>query len=193
MGMQQGMQQNMAAGMQAMQASGGGRSAPPVGYPYMDANAAHSYGYMEAAASAQQAQMLAHSAQSSGPQGIPLSASFEARPHNAHSQHVPYDALGRSFDDLSKQQGLMSPHRVNTRSSFNGSGKVIDGAPPVLPDAFLDINGQPINPSCRDYPRAMIQTGACVLTYALLVGQSGRLPISSMALPSPHPAHRHQQ
>jgi vacuolar-type H+-ATPase subunit B/Vma2 len=42
---------------------------------------------------------------------------------------------------------------------FNGSGHVIDGAPKVLAEAFLDINGQPINPSCRDYPKAMIQTG----------------------------------
>lgn len=54
--------------------------------------------------------------------------------------------------------------------------QVIDGAPAVLPEAFLDINGQPINPSCRDYPRAMIQTGGwlvwcgvlhCVPLYAM--------------------------
>jgi hypothetical protein len=53
---------------------------------------------------------------------------------------------------------------------------VIDGAPPVLPDAFLDINGQPINPSCRDYPRAMIQTGAfrgCSFCVALWVWGGG--------------------
>jgi len=43
--------------------------------------------------------------------------------------------------------------------SFNGSGKVIDNAPKVLAEAYLDINGQPINPSSRDYPKAMIQTG----------------------------------
>ena len=37
--------------------------------------------------------------------------------------------------------------------SFNGSGKVIDGAPAVLAEEYLDINGTPINPSCRDYPK----------------------------------------
>ena len=42
---------------------------------------------------------------------------------------------------------------------FNGSGKPIDGAPKVLPEDFLDIQGQPINPYSRDYPKEMIQTG----------------------------------
>lgn len=30
---------------------------------------------------------------------------------------------------------------------FNGSGQPLDGGPPVLPEAVLDIGGQPINPS----------------------------------------------
>lgn len=38
-------------------------------------------------------------------------------------------------------------------SAFNGSGKCIDNAPPVLAEDYLDIMGQPINPSCRDYPK----------------------------------------
>ena len=33
--------------------------------------------------------------------------------------------------------------------SFNGSGKVIDQAPKVLTETYLDINGMPINPSPR--------------------------------------------
>eukprot|EP00493_Phyllostaurus_siculus_P012249 UN12426 len=41
----------------------------------------------------------------------------------------------------------------------NGSGKPIDGGPPVMPEKYLDISGQPINPQCRDYPEEMIQTG----------------------------------
>jgi V-type H+-transporting ATPase subunit B len=43
--------------------------------------------------------------------------------------------------------------------TFNGSGKPKDGGPPVLAEDFLDINGQPINPYARVYPREMIQTG----------------------------------
>lgn len=38
-------------------------------------------------------------------------------------------------------------------AAFNGSGKCIDNAPPVLAEDYLDIMGQPINPSCRDYPK----------------------------------------
>lgn len=44
---------------------------------------------------------------------------------------------------------------------FNGSGKPIDGGPPVLAEAFLDITGSSINPAERTYPEEMIQTGAC--------------------------------
>lgn len=43
---------------------------------------------------------------------------------------------------------------------FNGSGKPIDGGPPVLAEAFLDISGASINPAERTYPEEMIQTGA---------------------------------
>ncbi len=42
---------------------------------------------------------------------------------------------------------------------FNGSGKPIDKGPPVLAEKFLSINGQPINPYQRVYPKEMIQTG----------------------------------
>lgn len=42
---------------------------------------------------------------------------------------------------------------------FNGSGVPIDHGPPVLAEDFLDIQGQPINPYQRDYPKEMIQTG----------------------------------
>lgn len=65
--------------------------------------------------------------------------------------------------------------------SFNGSGKVIDGAPAVLPEAFLDINGQPINPSCRDYPRAMIQTGISAIDVMNSVARGQKIPIFSAA------------
>ncbi len=117
---QAGMQQGMQA---VSRETGAGRSAPPVGFPYMDAGGGHGYGYVDAGAPSQQAQMLAHGVQqqSSMGQAIPLSASFESRPMSSHTSHVPYDPLGRSFDDVSKQQGIMSPHRINTRSSFNDS------------------------------------------------------------------------
>ncbi|KAK9301660.1 hypothetical protein QLX08_006078 [Tetragonisca angustula] len=42
---------------------------------------------------------------------------------------------------------------------FNGSGKPIDKGPPILAEDYLDIEGQPINPWSRIYPKEMIQTG----------------------------------
>lgn len=39
---------------------------------------------------------------------------------------------------------------------FNGSGAPIDKGPPVLAEKFQNINGQPINPYSRVYPKEMI-------------------------------------
>lgn len=65
--------------------------------------------------------------------------------------------------------------------SFNGSGKVIDSSPKVLPEAYLDINGQPINPSSRDYPKAMIQTGISAIDVMNSVARGQKIPIFSAA------------
>src|SRR2546426_154020 len=42
---------------------------------------------------------------------------------------------------------------------FDGSGRPIDGGPRIIPDDYLDVNGNPINPFAREYPREFIQTG----------------------------------
>ncbi|MBS7175900.1 MAG: V-type ATP synthase subunit B, partial [Clostridiales bacterium] len=42
---------------------------------------------------------------------------------------------------------------------FNGAGKPIDGLGDIYPDSFADINGKPINPVSRVYPRNYIRTG----------------------------------
>ena len=65
--------------------------------------------------------------------------------------------------------------------SFNGSGKVIDAAPPVLAEDYLDINGTPINPSCRDYPKAMIQTGVSAIDVMNSIARGQKIPLFSAA------------
>ncbi len=65
--------------------------------------------------------------------------------------------------------------------SFNGSGVCIDNAPRVLAEDFLDINGQPINPSCRDYPKAMIQTGISSIDVMNSVARGQKIPLFSAA------------
>ncbi len=62
---------------------------------------------------------------------------------------------------------------------FNGLGEPIDGGPPPLALHTADINGQPINPTARVYPRDTIQTGISAIDgmNTLVLGQ--KLPIFS--------------
>ena len=64
---------------------------------------------------------------------------------------------------------------------FDGLGNPIDGGPRPLTDRFADVNGQPINPTARIYPRDYIQTGISAIDglNTLLRGQ--KLPIFSGA------------
>jgi len=45
---------------------------------------------------------------------------------------------------------------------FNGLGTPIDGIPEPLAERWADINGQPINPTARIYPREIIQMAGVV-------------------------------
>jgi V/A-type H+-transporting ATPase subunit B len=62
---------------------------------------------------------------------------------------------------------------------FDGMGTPIDGGPAPLADRYADVNGQPINPSARVYPRNYIQTGISAIDgmNTLVMGQ--KLPIFS--------------
>jgi V/A-type H+-transporting ATPase subunit B len=62
---------------------------------------------------------------------------------------------------------------------LDGSGRPIDGGPPVMPEAFWDVNGLPINPAARAYPSEFIETGISAIDgmNTLLRGQ--KLPIFS--------------
>ena len=64
---------------------------------------------------------------------------------------------------------------------FDGLGTPIDGGPQPLTDRYADINGQPINPTARVYPRDYIQTGVSAIDgmNTLVMGQ--KLPIFSGA------------
>merc|ERR1719216_546 len=64
---------------------------------------------------------------------------------------------------------------------FNGSGKPKDGGPPILPEAYLDIGGQPINPAMRDYPEEMIQTGVSAIDTMMSVVRGQKIPLFSAA------------
>ena len=52
-------------------------------------------------------------------------------------------------------------------------------SPKVLAEAYLDINGQPINPSSRDYPKAMIQTGISAIDVMNSIARGQKIPLFS--------------
>jgi V/A-type H+-transporting ATPase subunit B len=62
---------------------------------------------------------------------------------------------------------------------FDGMGAPIDGGPQPLADRDADVNGQPVNPTARIYPRDYIQTGISAIDgmNTLVMGQ--KLPIFS--------------
>lgn len=64
---------------------------------------------------------------------------------------------------------------------FDGLGMPLDGGPQPLADHYADVNGQPINPTARVYPRDYIQTGISAIDgmNTLLRGQ--KLPLFSGA------------
>jgi V/A-type H+-transporting ATPase subunit B len=64
---------------------------------------------------------------------------------------------------------------------LNGSGQAIDGGPPIIPEASLDINGLPINPSVRTHPSEFIQTGISALDGLNTLTRGQKLPIFSGA------------
>ncbi len=62
---------------------------------------------------------------------------------------------------------------------FNGIGEPIDGSPDIIPEERRDINGDPINPSAREYPREFIQTGISTIDGMLTLVRGQKLPIFS--------------
>ena len=64
---------------------------------------------------------------------------------------------------------------------LDGSGQPIDGAPPIIPETSLDVNGLPINPSVRNNPSEFIQTGVSAIDGLNTLTRGQKLPIFSGA------------
>jgi len=64
---------------------------------------------------------------------------------------------------------------------FDGTGNPIDDAPPIIPEFRRDINGNPINPYSREYPREFIQTGISTIDGLNTLVRGQKLPIFSGA------------
>ena len=62
---------------------------------------------------------------------------------------------------------------------FNGIGKPVDGLGPIKSDIKRNINGQPLNPCSRKYPRNFIQTGISAIDALTTLIRGQKLPIFS--------------
>ncbi len=63
--------------------------------------------------------------------------------------------------------------------TFNGVGNPIDGLGPIYADKFEDVNGKPLNPVARQYPRNYIQTGISAIDGLNTLIRGQKLPIFS--------------
>lgn len=64
---------------------------------------------------------------------------------------------------------------------FDGMGEPRDGGVPVIPEKYMDINGEPINPAARDYPNEFIQTGISAIDGLNTLVRGQKLPVFSMS------------
>lgn len=62
---------------------------------------------------------------------------------------------------------------------FNGSGKPIDGLGEIYAEKSMDINGKPLNPVSRTYPRNYIRTGISSIDCLATLIRGQKLPIFS--------------
>lgn len=62
---------------------------------------------------------------------------------------------------------------------FDGLGRPRDKGPMIIPEKRLDINGNPINPTARDYPSEFIQTGISAIDGLNTLVRGQKLPIFS--------------
>ncbi|MDR2182019.1 MAG: V-type ATP synthase subunit B [Treponema sp.] len=62
---------------------------------------------------------------------------------------------------------------------FNGLGEPIDGYGDIISSTCLDVNGLPINPYARTYPRDFIQTGISAIDGMNTLIRGQKLPIFS--------------
>lgn len=62
---------------------------------------------------------------------------------------------------------------------FNGLGQPIDGLDPIISDIKRNVNGLPLNPCTREYPRNYIRTGISAIDCLTTLIRGQKLPIFS--------------
>lgn len=62
---------------------------------------------------------------------------------------------------------------------FNGIGQPLDGLSPIVPEQRINVNGKPLNPVAREYPRNYIHTGISAIDGLTTLIRGQKLPIFS--------------
>ncbi|MDR0986299.1 MAG: V-type ATP synthase subunit B [Ruminococcus sp.] len=62
---------------------------------------------------------------------------------------------------------------------FSGAGKPIDGLGDIFAESSADVNGKPLNPVSREYPRNYIRTGISAIDALMTLIRGQKLPIFS--------------
>lgn len=62
---------------------------------------------------------------------------------------------------------------------FDGFGRPVDDGPPIIPEKYLNVNGNPMNPFARDYPNEFIQTGVSTIDLLNTLVRGQKLPLFS--------------
>lgn len=62
---------------------------------------------------------------------------------------------------------------------FNGVGEPIDGLGSIIPEMRRNVNGEPLNPCMREYPRNYIRTGISAIDGLTTLIRGQKLPIFS--------------
>jgi V/A-type H+-transporting ATPase subunit B len=62
---------------------------------------------------------------------------------------------------------------------FDGFGRAVDEGPAIIPEKYLDVNGNPMNPFARDYPNEFIQTGISTIDLLNTLVRGQKLPLFS--------------
>ena len=63
--------------------------------------------------------------------------------------------------------------------TFDGVGRPIDNIGPIVSDIKRDVNGKPLNPTEREYPRNYIRTGISAIDGLVTLIRGQKLPIFS--------------
>lgn len=90
---------------------------------------------------------------------------------NLSPQDVTVKFLGKGME-LGVSQDMLG--RV-----FDGFGRPMDGGPAIIPEKWLNVNGNPMNPYARDYPNEFIQTGISSIDLLNTLVRGQKLPIFS--------------